>query len=96
MPLRRSEARAFVPAGLLFGASYICLFEAYYRGAVTVVSPLVATESLWGVALSALVLGRAERVGVRLAAGALLDRRRRRPDRQLPLICYLATHIFGS
>ena len=69
LPLRRSEARTFVPAGLLFGASYVCLFEAYYRGPVTVVSPLVATESLWGVALSALVLGRAERVGVRLARG---------------------------
>jgi hypothetical protein len=26
-----------------------CLFQAYYRGRVTVVSPLVATESLWGV-----------------------------------------------
>ena len=72
LPLRRSEARAFVPAGLLFGASYICLFEAYYRGPVTVVSPLVATESLWGVVLSALVLGRSERIGVRLAAGAVL------------------------
>jgi drug/metabolite transporter (DMT)-like permease len=72
LPLRRSDARAFVPAGLFFGASYICLFEAYYRGPVTVVSPLVATESLWGVALSALVLGRAERVGVRLVAGAAL------------------------
>ena len=71
-PLRASEARAFVPAGLFFGLSYICLFEAYYRGRVTVVSPLVATESLWGVLLSALVLGRSERIGVRLAAGAAL------------------------
>jgi drug/metabolite transporter (DMT)-like permease len=72
LPLRRSDARAFVPAGLLFGASYICLFEAYYRGPVTVVSPLVATESLFGVVLSAIVLGRSERIGVRLAAGAAL------------------------
>jgi drug/metabolite transporter (DMT)-like permease len=71
-PLRRRQARAFLPAGLLFGASYICLFEAYYRGPVTVVSPLVATESLWGVALSAIVLRRSEGVGRRLAAGALL------------------------
>lgn len=66
------EARDFLPAGLFFGASYICLFEAYYRGPVTVVSPLVATESLFGVALSALVLRRSEGVGRRLAAGALL------------------------
>ena len=71
MPLRRAEMRAFLPAGVLFGLSYVCLFEAYYRGLVTVVSPLVATESLWGVALSALWL-RSERVGVRLVAGALL------------------------
>ncbi|MDQ3086701.1 MAG: DMT family transporter [Actinomycetota bacterium] len=71
-PLRASDARAFVPAGLLFGLSYVCLFEAYYRGPVTVVSPLVATESLWGVVLSAAVLGKSERVGVRLAAGAVL------------------------
>jgi drug/metabolite transporter (DMT)-like permease len=68
----RHEARDFLPAGLLFGASYICLFEAYYRGPVTVVSPLVATESLWGVALSAIVLRRSEGVGPRLAAGAAL------------------------
>ena len=63
---------AFVPAGILFGLSYVCLFEAYYRGRVSVVSPLVATESLWGVALSALLLRRHELVGPRLFAGAAL------------------------
>ncbi len=62
----------FVPAGLLFGLSYICLFEGYYRGRVTVVSPLVATESLWGVGLSALLLRRHELVGPRLLGGAAL------------------------
>jgi drug/metabolite transporter, DME family len=72
VPLRGSDARSFLPAGLFFGASYICLFEAYYRGLVTVVSPLIATESLWGVLLSAVVLGRSERVGIRLVAGAAL------------------------
>jgi drug/metabolite transporter (DMT)-like permease len=70
--LSRVDAQLFLPAGLFFGASYICLFEAYYRGPVTVVSPLVATESLWGVALSAIVLRRSEGVGPRLAAGAAL------------------------
>jgi drug/metabolite transporter (DMT)-like permease len=50
----------------------VCLFEAYYRGRVTVVSPLVATESLWGVTVSALLLRRHELVGPRLVAGALL------------------------
>ena len=63
---------AFVPSGILFGLSYVCLFEAYYRGRVSVVSPLVATESLWGVALSALLLRRHELVGPRLFAGAAL------------------------
>ncbi|MCA1656475.1 MAG: DMT family transporter [Actinobacteria bacterium] len=67
-----ASARAFVPAGLLLGASYTTLFEAYYRGRVTVVSPLVATESLWGVTLSALVIGRSELVGRRILAGAAL------------------------
>jgi drug/metabolite transporter (DMT)-like permease len=64
--------RAFVPAGVLFGLSYLCLFEGYYRGRVSVVSPLVATESLWGVALSALLLRRHELVGPRLFGGAAL------------------------
>lgn len=62
----------FVPAGVFFGLSYVLLFEAYYRGKVTVVSPLVATESLWGVLLAALVLRRSELVGPRLLAGAAL------------------------
>jgi drug/metabolite transporter (DMT)-like permease len=64
--------RAFVPAGVLFGLSYLSLFEAYYRGRVSVVSPLVATESLWGVALSALLIRRHELVGPRLFGGAAL------------------------
>jgi drug/metabolite transporter (DMT)-like permease len=62
----------FAPPGILFGLSYVCLFEAFYRGRVTVVSPLVATESLWGVALSALFLRRVEVVGTRLVVGATL------------------------
>jgi len=64
--------RRFAPAGLCFGLSYICLFEAYFRGRVTVVSPLVATESLWGVGLSALLIRHTEGVGRRLALGALV------------------------
>jgi uncharacterized membrane protein len=62
----------FVPAGLLFGASYVTLFEAFYRGRVTVVAPLVAIESLFGVALSALFLRESELVGKQLVLGALL------------------------
>jgi uncharacterized membrane protein len=62
----------FVPAGLLFGGSYVSLFEAYYRGRVTVVAPLVAVESLVGVALSALLLRDSELVGKWLLFGAAL------------------------
>jgi drug/metabolite transporter (DMT)-like permease len=62
----------FVPAGIFFGLSYVLLFEAYYRGKVTVVSPLVATESLWGVFLAALFLRRSEVIGPRLLLGAAL------------------------
>jgi drug/metabolite transporter (DMT)-like permease len=67
----RDEVRAFGPAGLLFGLSYVCTFEAYFRSRVSVVSPLIATESLWGVGLAALVLTH-ERVGRRLVLGAIL------------------------
>jgi drug/metabolite transporter (DMT)-like permease len=62
----------FVPVGICFGLSYVLLFEAYYRGRVSLVSPLVATESLWGVGLSALLIGRSEHVGRRLVLGALM------------------------
>jgi drug/metabolite transporter (DMT)-like permease len=62
----------FVPAGLVFGGSYVSLFEAYYRGRVTVVAPLVAVESLFGVALAALFLRESELVGRRLLLGAAL------------------------
>jgi drug/metabolite transporter (DMT)-like permease len=64
--------RLFLPAGACFGLSYAALFEAYYRGRVTVVAPLVATESLWGVVFSALLLRRSELVGRKLVAGAAL------------------------
>jgi uncharacterized membrane protein len=65
-------AAPFVVAGLCYGVSYVSLFEAYYRGRVSVVSPLVATESLWGVGLSILLLRRSELVGARLVLGAAL------------------------
>ena len=68
----RAAAAAFVPAGLCYGLSYVFLFEAFYRGRVSVVSPIVATESLWGVLLSWLVLRKSEHVGRRLVFGAVL------------------------
>ncbi|MFN2629150.1 MAG: DMT family transporter [Gaiellaceae bacterium] len=76
LPRLRGRGRqgipAFAAAGVFFGSSYVSMFEAYYRGRVTVVSPLVATESLWGVGLSVLVLRDSEVVGRRLLLGALL------------------------
>lgn len=64
--------RHFLAAGVAFGVSYVALYEAFYRGRLSVVAPLVATECLWGLALSHVFFGRHERVGRRLAAGALL------------------------
>jgi drug/metabolite transporter (DMT)-like permease len=62
----------FFPGGVLWGLSYAALYEAFYRGRVSVVSPLVATESLFGVLFAWLVLRRAELVGRRLWLGAAL------------------------
>lgn len=73
-PLRApppTVARWLVP-GTLVGLSYVCLFEAFYRGTVSVVAPIVGTESLWGVGFSALFLHRTEQVGARLVLGAAL------------------------
>jgi len=73
--LRRTrwpDVAPFLGVGVLFGLSYVSLFEAHYRGRVTVVSPLVATESLFGVALTLVFLRHSEVVGRRLALGALL------------------------
>jgi drug/metabolite transporter (DMT)-like permease len=62
----------FGVVGVLFGLSYVSMFEAYYRGRVTVVAPLIGTESLWGVALSVLLLRRTELVDRRLLLGAAI------------------------
>lgn len=70
--LTRKAALALLPAGLCYGLSYVLLFEAFYRGRVSIVSPIVATESLWGVLLSWLVLRKSENVDARLVAGAAL------------------------
>jgi drug/metabolite transporter (DMT)-like permease len=69
---QRIAWKPFAVGGVFFGLSYVCLFAAYYRARVTVVSPLVATESLWGVTLSVLLFRRTEVVGARLAGAAIL------------------------
>jgi drug/metabolite transporter (DMT)-like permease len=68
----RRSAPPFVLPGLLWGASYASLFEAFYRARVSVVSPLVATESLFSVLLAVLLLRRTELVGRHLVLGAVL------------------------
>ena len=54
----RRAARPFVLSGLVYGVSYACLYSAFDRGRVTVVAPLVATESLWAVLISIFLLRR--------------------------------------
>jgi drug/metabolite transporter (DMT)-like permease len=71
-PLAAWAAPRWAPVGVAFGLSYVLLFQALYRGRLSVVAPIIATEALWGVLLSALVLRRRELVGVRLLVGAAL------------------------
>lgn len=62
----------FGPVAILMGASYAAFFEAFDRGDVTLVAPLVGTHALWAVTLSVPFLGRSEAIGRRLAAAAVL------------------------
>jgi drug/metabolite transporter (DMT)-like permease len=64
--------RPFLLSGLIYGISYGCLYSAFDRGRVTVVAPLVATESLFAVLISMLVVRRTERIGPRLILAATL------------------------
>ena len=68
----RQAFRPFLLSGLVYGVSYACLYSAFDRGRVTIVAPLVATESLWAVLISMLVLRRSERIGARLLVAAAL------------------------
>lgn len=65
-------ALPFVPAGLTIGFAYDALTEAFARTRVGVVAPLNATQAIWGVGLSVVVLGRSEMVSRRLVAAAAL------------------------
>jgi drug/metabolite transporter (DMT)-like permease len=70
-PRVRASVSAFLPAGVCLGLAYVALLVALDEGEVTVVAPLNATQSLWGVAFAAAFLGRAEAVGVRLVLAAV-------------------------
>jgi drug/metabolite transporter (DMT)-like permease len=68
----RLAAGPFVPSGLVYGFSYACLYSAFDRGRVTIVAPLVATESLFAVLISIVLLRATERIGPRLLLAAAL------------------------
>ena len=68
-----SALRAFAPAGIMLGIAYDCLFEAFDSGRVSIVAPLNATQSLWAVVFSLLVLGRStDLIGRRLVVAGVL------------------------
>ena len=68
----RKAIRLFFPAGVALAAAYLCLIVALDRGRVTIVAPLNATQSLWGVIFSAAFLGKREAIGLRLFAAAVV------------------------
>jgi drug/metabolite transporter (DMT)-like permease len=68
----RSSIPAFVPAGVALGLAYASIVVALDRGRVTVVAPLNATQSLWGIVLAALLVGRAEAIGRRTVLAGVL------------------------
>ena len=68
----RAAIKPFLPAGITLGAAYVCLIVALDRGRVTIVAPLNATQSLWGVIFAAAFLGRREAIGPRLIAAAVV------------------------
>jgi S-adenosylmethionine uptake transporter len=69
----RQALPAFWPAGLALGLAYDALLEAFDHGRVSIVAPLNATQSLWGVVFAAIVIGRSEMIGRRtVLAGALI------------------------
>jgi drug/metabolite transporter (DMT)-like permease len=69
--LRRGRA-AFAVAGLCLALAYAALLAGLDTGRVTVVAPLNATQSLWGVVFAALLLRRTEAIGRRVVLAALL------------------------
>ena len=68
----RGAIAAFAPAGVCLGTAYLCLLVALDRGPVTVVAPLNASQSLWGVIFAASLFGKREQVGARLIVAAAL------------------------
>jgi drug/metabolite transporter (DMT)-like permease len=69
--LRRGRG-AFALAGLCLALAYAALLSGLDTGRVTVIAPLNATQSLWGVVFAALLLRRTEAIGRRLVLAAVL------------------------
>jgi drug/metabolite transporter (DMT)-like permease len=69
--LRRGRA-PFAVAGVCLALAYAALLSGLDTGRVTVVAPLNATQSLWGVVFAALLLRRTEAIGRRVVLAALL------------------------
>jgi drug/metabolite transporter (DMT)-like permease len=81
LAVRRSTLRsrlrpaipAFAAAGVGLGLAYASLLVAFDRGRVSIVAPLNATQSLWAVLFSVLLIGRrGEMIGPRLVAAGVL------------------------
>jgi drug/metabolite transporter (DMT)-like permease len=68
----RAASLAYAPAGFCLAVAYVGTFEAFDRGRVTIVAPLLGTASLWAVLVSAIFLRRTEGVGRHLIGGAVL------------------------
>jgi drug/metabolite transporter (DMT)-like permease len=68
----RSSLLPFLAAGLTLGFAYAFLVEGFSHGRVTVVAPLNATQSIWGVVFAAILVGRSELIGRRTVAAGLL------------------------
>ena len=69
--LRRGRG-AFALAGLCLALAYAALLSALDTGRVTVVAPLNATQSLWGVVFAVFLLRRTEAIGRRVVLAAVL------------------------
>lgn len=61
----------FLPMGVIAGFASLAVLEALDRGPVTVVAPLVATQALWVVVFSSILVGRGEAITRRVLVAAL-------------------------
>lgn len=62
----------FGAIGALAAVNTMLIFEAFERGRVTVVSPLIGTAMLWTLVFSVAAFGRGEGLGKRIVGSALL------------------------